>query len=179
MYMKYLIALSIFLGLSVLCSAQTGLPSDPETNKISWQETIPLDSITRDEMFDRCKRWLAHYYKIESFSIDSKVSYTIAAAPDFSISLTYDFKYKSKNDINYTITLNQKEGKYRVTITDFKFYKVSSGKNTQIPLEQAYAKMTSQNKGETTTQVKAEIEKVLEDLKVFMVKGYVKTQDDW
>jgi hypothetical protein len=27
--------------------------------------------------------------------------------------------------------------------------------------------------------VKAEIETVLQDLKTFMVKGYVKTQDDW
>lgn len=177
--MKYLIALSLFFGITVLCSAQSGLPSDPETNKIAWQETIPLDSISRDEMFDRCKRWLAHYYKIESFSIDSKVSYTVATTADFKISLTYDFKYKSQNNINYTITLNQKEGKYRVTITDFKFYKVSSGANSQLPLEQAYAKMTSQNKGETTAQVNAEIDKVLADLKIFMVKGYVKTQDDW
>ena len=39
--------------------------------------------------------------------------------------------------------------------------------------------MTGQNKGETTAQVKTEIDKVLADLKIFMVKGYVKTQDDW
>lgn len=177
--MKYLVALSLFFSLTLLSNAQSGLPIDPLTNKITWQETIPLDSITRDEMFDRCKRWLAHYYKIESFTVDSKVSYTVATNADFTIKLTYDFKYKSENNISYTITLNQKEGKYRVTITDFMFYKVSSGVKTKIPLEQAYAKMTSQNKTETTTQVKTEIDKVLVDLKIFMVKGYVKTQDDW
>lgn len=177
--MKYLVALSLFFSLNLLSNAQSGLPIDPLTNKVSWQETIPLDSITRDDMFDRCKRWLAHYYKIETFTIDSKVSYTVATNADFNINLTYDFKYKSANNISYTITLNQKEGKYRVTITDFYFYKVSSGVKTKIPLEQAYAKMTSQNKGETTAQVKTEIDKVLADLKIFMVKGYVKTQDDW
>ena len=177
--MKYIIALSFFISLNLLSNEQSGLPIDPLTNKITWQETIPLDSITRDEMFDRCKRWLAHYYKIETFTVDSKVSYTVATNADFTIKLTYDFKYKSENNISYTITLNQKEGKYRVTITDFMFYKVSSGVKTKIPLEQAYAKMTSQNKTETTTQVKTEIDKVLADLKIFMVKGYVKTQDDW
>lgn len=177
--MKYLVAISLLFSLNLLSSGQSGLPIDPLTNKITWQETIPLDSITRDEMFDRCKRWLAHYYKIESFTIDSKVSYTVATNADFIINLTYDFKYKSQNKISYVITLNQKEGKYRVTITDFTFYKVSSGVKTQLPLEQAYAKMTSQNKGETTAQVKTEIDKVLADLKIFMVKGYVKTQDDW
>jgi len=177
--MKYLLGLVLIVSLNIITNAQSALPTDATTNKISWQETIPLDSITRDDMFDRCKRWLAHYYKIETFTIDSKVSYTVATNADFIINLTYDFKYKSQNNITYTITLNQKEGKYRVTITDFKFYKVSSGAKTQVPLEQAYAKMTSQNKGETTTQVKAEIDKVLADLKIFMVKGYVKTQDDW
>lgn len=177
--MKYLVALSLFFSLNLLSNAQSGLPIDPLTNKVTWQETIPLDSITRDEMFDRCKRWLAHYYKIESFTVDSKVSYTVATNADFIINLTYDFKYKSQNSISYTITLNQKEGKYRVTITDFTFYKVSAGVKTKLPLEQAYAKMTSQNKTETTAQVKTEIDKVLADLKIFMVKGYVKTQDDW
>jgi hypothetical protein len=177
--MKYLVALSLFFSLNLLSTAQTGLPIDPLTNKIIWQETIPLDSITRDDMFDRCKRWLAHYYKIETFTVDSKVSYTVATNTDFIINLTYDFKYKSQNNISYTITLNQKEGKYRVTITDFYFYKVSSGVKTKVSLEQAYAKMTSQNKTETTAQVKTEIDKVLADLKIFMVKGYVKTQDDW
>lgn len=177
--MKYIIALITMLGFSVILQAQSALPMDATTNKITWQETIPLDSISRDEMFDRCKRWLAHYYKIESFTVDSKVSYTVATNASFNISLTYDFKYKSQNNISYTITLNQKEGKYRVTITDFMFYKVASGAKTQIPLEQAYAKMTSQNKGETTSQVKTEIDKVLADLKLFMVKGYVKTDEDW
>ncbi len=177
--MKYLAGLIVLLCCNSITKAQSTLPMDATTNKISWQETIALDSVTRDDMFDRCKKWLAHYYKIETFTIDSKVSYTVATNADFIINLTYDFKYKSQNNISYVITLNQKEGKYRVTITDFKFYKVSSGAKTQIPLEQAYAKMTSQNKTETTTQVKAEIDKVLADLKLFMVKGYVKTQDDW
>jgi len=177
--MKFIIAMITVLGYSIITQAQSALPMDATTNKITWQETIPLDSITRDEMFDRCKRWLAHYYKIETFTVDSKVSYTVATNANFNISLTYDFKYKSQNNISYTITLNQKEGKYRVTITDFMFYKVASGAKTQIPLEQAYAKMTSQNKGETTSQVKTEIDKVLADLKLFMVKGYVKTDEDW
>ncbi len=177
--MKYLVALTVFFGVTFLSTAQSGMPIDPLTNKITWQETIPLDSISRDDMFDRCKKWLAHYYKIEKFDVDSKVSYTVGTTANFAIALTYDFKYKSQNNISYTITLNQKEGKYRVTITDFKFYKIASGIKSQLTLEQAYAKMTSQNKTETTSQVNTEIDKVLADLKVFMVKGYVKTQDDW
>ncbi len=177
--MRYLIGLVAVMGFSILSQAQSALPIDATTNKVTWQETIPLDSISRDDMFDRCKRWLAHYYKIESFTVDSKVSYTVATNASFNVNLTYDFKYKSQNNVSYTITLNQKEGKYRVTITDFMFYKTASGIKTQIPLEQAYAKMTSQNKGETTTQVKAEIDKVLADLKLFMEKGFVKTEEDW
>jgi len=152
---------------------------DQTTNRITWQETVPLDSITKDEMYERCKRWLAHYYKTTSFDVDNKAIYTVSKTDAFTISLTYDFKYKSQNHVSYTITLNQKDGKYRITITDFKFYNVQSGPKTQIALETAYAKMTGTNKSETSSQVVKEVNTVLTDLKTYMKTGAVKTQDDW
>ena len=177
--MKKIIQILMLVVIGFTANAQSSFPIDPTTNKITWQETVPLDSVTRDEMFDRCKRWLAHYYKSETFNLDSKATYTISKTGDFIINLTYDFKYKSQNNISYTITLNQKEGKYRVTITDFMFYKVAVGAKTKTSLELAYSKMNNQNKSETTSQILKEINTVLADLKTFMEKGVIKTQDDW
>jgi len=178
--MKHFILLLVaFTAFIYTSKAQSPFPIDQTTNKIAWQETIPLDSVTKDEMYERCKRWLAHYYKSSTFDIDNKAIYTVSKTDGFIISLTYDFKYKSQNKISYTITLNQKDGKYRVTLTDFKFYNTQSGAKTQVPLETAYSKMTGQNKSETSSQVLKEVNTVLADLKTFMKTGAVKTQDDW
>lgn len=179
-FVQHVVSLSLLLFGSFALQAQSSLPVDSETQKIAWTETVTIDSLTKEQLYERAKKWMTIYYKSTTFDTDSKESFTVTKTGDFTIALTYDFKYKSQNNISYTITINQKEGKYRYKITDLKFYNVASGAKTQLPLEGAYAKMTTQNKSETTSQVLKEINAVIADLKNFMLKGSVPTtEEDW
>jgi hypothetical protein len=177
---QHVMSVGLFLFGSMTLQAQSSLPIDSETQKITWTETVTIDSLTKDQLYERAKKWMTIYYKSTTFDTDSKESFTLTKTGDFTIALTYDFKYKSQNNISYTITINQKDGKYRYKITDLKFYNISSGAKTQLPLEAAYAKMTTQNKTETTSQVLKEMNAVISDLKNFMLKGSVPTtEEDW
>jgi hypothetical protein len=177
MIMKKIISALVLLITSLGMSAQN-LPTDPETKKITYQETVNMDSLTKAQLYERCKNWMTNYYKSTKFDMDDKIN-KIATSGYFLVTLTYDFKYKSENNVSYSITFNLKEGKYRYTITDFRFYKVSAGPKTIIPAETAYAKMTTVNKKEFVTQVTAEINKLIEDMKIAIKTGKMKDQDDW
>jgi hypothetical protein len=175
--MKKIIPVFIFLVTSLSVFAQT-LPTDPETKKITYQETLAMDSLSKAQLYERCKNWMTNYYKSTKFDADDKIS-KVAMSGYFIVTLSYDFKYKSDYNVSYTITFNLKEGKYRYTITDFAVYKVASGPKTIQPAEAAHAKMATANKKEFVTQVTAEINKIIEDMKVAIKSGKMKDQDDW
>jgi hypothetical protein len=154
-----------------------GLPVDTETKKITYQETIVLDSVSRDEIYQRSKDWIAIFYKTDKYSPDDKANYKVGKDGYFDIQLTYDFKYKSHNTVTYNILIAQKEGKYRVTITDFTIQKV--GEKIVQSLEAVMAKMSGQNKGEATTQINKNVNDVITDLKKFMITGKPENKEDW
>ncbi|HVD97794.1 MAG TPA: DUF4468 domain-containing protein [Cytophagaceae bacterium] len=167
----------LFTGWSNV-SAQ-GLPVDTETKKITYQETVTLDSVSRDDLYQRTKDWIANFYKTDKYSPDDKANYKVGKDGSFEIQLTYDFKYKSQNNVSYSILIGQKEGKYRFTITDFKIYNVKLGEKTAQSLEAAIAKMSGQNKNETVTQVNKNVNDVITDLKKFMTTGKPENKEDW
>jgi len=175
--MRRIISVFLLLAASLGMSAQT-LPTDPETKKITYQETVNMDSLSKAQLYERCKNWMTNYYKSTKFDLDDKVN-KITTSGYFIVTLTYDFKYKSEYNVSYTIAFNLKEGKYRYTITDFAVYKVATGLKTIQPAETAYAKMTTANKKEFVMQVTAEINKLIADMKVAIKSGKMKDQDDW
>jgi hypothetical protein len=179
MKLKNVLVLSVLL-LSVSLGAHAqNLPTDPETKKITFQETVESDTLTKDVLYERSMQWIKNYYKSDRFDMNDVVKSRVMKESYFVIKLTYDYKYKSDNNITYMMTIESKEGKYRYTLTDFRFYNVKSGPKTQLTLEASYAKMNTQNKGETVTQVNKEVSLIIEDLKKFMSTGQIKNQDDW
>ncbi|MFL5729165.1 MAG: DUF4468 domain-containing protein [Cytophagaceae bacterium] len=175
--MKIIVAFCLLITASLSLSAQT-LPTDAETKKITFQETVNMDSLSKSMLYDRCKNWMTNYYKSTKFDLDDKSS-RIGMSGYFLVTLTYDFKYKAEYNVAYNISFNLKDGKYRYTITDFTVYKVATGPKTVQPAETAYAKMTTANKKEFVTQVNAEVSKLIEDMKVAVKSGKMKDQDDW
>ncbi len=165
------------LVFGCLSGIAQGLPIDAETKKVTFQETVTLDSVSRDELYQRTKDWIANFYKTDKYSPDDKANYKVGKEGSFDIQLTYDFKYKSHNTVSYTILVGQKEGKYRFTITDFRILKV--GEKIIQPLEGAMAKMSGQNKTETTTQVNKNINDLITDFKRFMTTGKPENKEDW
>ena len=167
-------------AFTVAVSAHSqNLPIDPETKKVLYQETVEIDSLTKDVLNERAKTWMKNFYKSDKLDMNDVANSRIMKEGYFIIKLTYDYKYKSENNVSYMITIASKEGKYRYSITDFKFYNIKSGPKTVVSLETAYAKMNTQNKGETNTQIPKEVATLVEDLKKFMSTGLVKNKDDW
>ncbi|MDB5273471.1 MAG: hypothetical protein JWO58_1838 [Chitinophagaceae bacterium] len=171
--------LMVFTLTSFVSLQAQNLPIDAETKKVLYQETVEIDSLTKDVLNERAKTWMTHFYKSDKLDMNDVANSRIMKEGYFIIKLTYDYKYKSENNVSYMITIASKEGKYRYSITDFKFYNIKSGPKTMVTLEAAYAKMNTQNKGETNTQIPKEIATLVEDLKKFMSTGLIKNKDDW
>src|SRR5690554_1611730 len=127
-----------FLVFSVFmffdCRAQS-FPTDPETNKIIFQETISLDSLSQATLYQRSKDWMTDYYKSNKFDFDDKENFKTGIEGYFVITMLYDFKYKNNYNVTYNITLAQKEGKYRYSLTDFMIYDVKNGAKTAQGVE--------------------------------------------
>lgn len=170
--------LTLLLFTSTLSIGQT-LSTDPETKKVSFQETVPIDSIEKGDLYERAVEWMTAFYKTNKFDVNDKANLKLANEGYFSVVYTYDFKYKSDNTITYNISINLKDGKYRYTITDFKIYDVKLGPKTAQTMEAYYAKMKTASKGEFTTKFNKEVNSIIEDLKKYMITGKGEDKEDW
>jgi hypothetical protein len=176
---RNLLSLFSLIFFSVSIGYGQGLPTDTETKKVSFQETVPIDSVTKNDLYERAVEWMTAYYKTNKFDVNDKVNLKLANEGNFSVIYTYDFKYKSENTITYNITINLKDGKYRYTITDFKIYDVKLGPKTAQTMEVYYPKMKTGSKGEFTTKFNKEVNNVIEDLKKYMITGKGENKEDW
>jgi hypothetical protein len=172
-----------FLAASLLFTSYVSmgqtLPTDAETKKITYQETVVLDSVPKQEIFDRATEWLTNSMKTNKFDVNDKVNYKLMHEGNFAISYTYDFKYKSNNTVTYNLSLDVKEGKYRFTITDFKIYDDKIGAKSAQTLESYYAKMKTGSKPEFTNKFTTEVNGIIDEMKKFMVTGKGEEKDDW
>jgi hypothetical protein len=176
--MKKIIYLSLFFLFSNSLMAQT-LPTDPVTKKVIFQELVPMESISKDELYDRSITWLTEYYKTNKFDFNDKVNGKTGTEGYFIVSMTYDFKYKSEHNVSYNVLINEKDGKYKYSITDFFIYNVKTGPKSIQAVEAAYLKMTTANKKEFITQLNTEVGLIIEALKATMMSGKVKDKNDW
>jgi hypothetical protein len=176
--MKKLFSLFCTALLFQVVNAQT-LPTDPETKKITYSEAVSLDSLKKDVLFDRSKHWVitkSEDKKPETADLEKgEVTDNIS----FLVKLTYDIKYKKDANVSFTITLNQKDGKYKYKLDNFRIYDVKSGVKTQEPLEAYLAKQRQNSKTELVTQVDKEVKALMEDLKKLMEKGEQEKKEDW
>jgi hypothetical protein len=138
-----------------------------------------MESISKDELYDRSITWLTEYYKTNKFDFNDKVNGKTGTEGYFIVSMTYDFKYKSEHNVSYNVLINEKDGKYKYSITDFLIYNVKTGPKSIQTVEAAYPKMTTANKKEFITQLNTEVGLIIEALKATMMSGKVKDKNDW
>lgn len=176
--LSFLFILSMLFIVPGVSRAQSLTP-DPETNKFQYQETVSIDSLSKDDLYERAKEWMTNYFKTNKFDVNDKANYTLGHEGNFQVSYTYDFKYKSENTVLFTLTLNEKDGKYRYTISDFKIYDNKTGPKTAQPLEVYYPKMKTNTKKEFTANFTQEVNKLIENLKAGMAAAKQEDKEDW
>ena len=171
-----------FLFCCLICSFTTQaqvLPIDSTTRKVTFQEMVSLDSLSKDTLYTRASEWMANYYKTSKFDINDMAGGKLGIEGYFVVSLTYDFKYKSENNVAYDILIIQKDGKYKYSLTNLCIYSVKTSPKSAQPLETASAKMRTQNKKEFVSQLNSQVKTITEDLKETMTTGKIKKVDAW
>ena len=171
--------LLFLLALLPAVSFAQSFPTDPETKKFTFQETVNVDTLSKDLIYERSKEWMGKFYNSTSLDFDNKETGKISKEGTFNVLITYDFKYKTDYVLTYNISIYQKPGKYKYTITDFMIYDSKNGAKTAQSLEAFYAKMRSQNKADFVNKVNAEVNKTIENLKSYMITGQKKNDEDW
>ncbi len=114
--------LILLLILSTTAFAQQeeklNLPIDPETQKIKFQEVVHEQG-TKQELFNRCVYWLYKYYKDPDRVLSIRDPHTGKIAGQHRFRVYYWDKDSTRHiggTIDYTFTIEFRDGRYRYTI---------------------------------------------------------------
>lgn len=102
---------------------QSKLPIDDETRLITWKKVVELPSTSKTELYNRAWAWANNYYKNPGDVIREKdsVAGKLVCKARFKIKNQPDKKTQIQTDagdVQYTLTLDFKEGKYRYTFSN-------------------------------------------------------------
>ncbi|WMJ73812.1 DUF4468 domain-containing protein [Cytophagaceae bacterium ABcell3] len=178
MHLKYIgiFALLLFTGKSLI--AQT-FPTDPDNQKITYQETVEIEGQDQNEIFEKTRKWLEVYFSNKEKVKEDKEKSEVSRKGSFEVIITYDYRYKHKHTVLFNMSIAQKDGKYRYTLTDFSIYDNKNDEKSAVPLETFYQKQRHQNKTELYKNFNKEMTSLLEALQQAVESGEIKDEDDW
>lgn len=119
--MKFLSILFLVIALpSISNSQKLILPIDSSTKAISYNEVVPLQGITKDQLYVRAREWFAQTFKSAQavIQMDDKEAGKIIGKGSAKGSFYYLLTLFSFS-LNYTVSITLKDGRYRYEITDF------------------------------------------------------------
>jgi hypothetical protein len=97
------------------------MPMDTTTKLITYTEVVQMPEVQAAELFKRAKKWVYIFYKNPSTVIQTMDSVNYVFEGRHTINMIKTLKDGTKlptNYMNYNITLNFKDGKYRYKITN-------------------------------------------------------------
>jgi len=168
----------VYLGFLICISAQQ-LPVDQETQRITYKGVVEVGNLEAALIFERAMEFInsksQHKWLVRDLDMRK-----LSKPMEIQAITTYDFKYKNVNIITFVILIEVKDGKYRYTLNEFETYKQKSGPNNSDKLESVIEKLNTTNRKEMVSQINDEINKLLQDLKEYVIKGKSKSNsDDW
>ena len=101
---------------------QRELQTDPSTGKVFFEEVVPTDSLSKDELYNRAREWFVrNFNSAESvLQMDDRIAGKLAgrAWQDIEIeSLQALWYFKLK----FLIIIHLKDGRYKLTLTDIEY----------------------------------------------------------
>lgn len=157
--------------LAVICSisAFSQMPIDTVSNKYQYREVVTVNGVTKDQLFDKARQWFVSNYKdaSEVLQVQDKESGTLVGKGLFTVNFQ-----GGQRKVFHTVSIDCKDGKYRVTITDFmlKFSSVYTEKQFELLTKSDFWGL---HKLYTATDAK-----VIESLKSIAVSMQSKS-DEW
>lgn len=120
--MKSKILCSILILLSHCASAQEFLfPVDEKTKKITYQGIVEVDSISKNEIYDRIIDWVKMYYKTDIDIIDfvNKDAGKLFLTPTTKLYASRNGRTYYVGYWKYIINITVHDFKYEYSISDF------------------------------------------------------------
>ena len=181
MKLKSIVA-TIALAIVGLQAMAQDLPIDAETQKISFSEVVTVDGVSKDELFKRAAEWSKKYVKVLDNKADGKYTSKAIIKSKYPAPMK---GYFHEGELNGTVSIACKEGKYRYEITDLTHTSTrgNGGKlENKIPECGKYT-LTLEGWAAIRNQAKTEFPKVVESLKAAMTKAAPvatgKSKEDW
>lgn len=144
----YKLVAIIFISLTINGFAQNvDFPRD-QTGKYSFTDIVDLNGMSKDQLFENGEKFMKNikvlHSKTKNFKAD-KVNYQIFDRGSFYVYRIGSVKKGIAGAVEYDITLDLKDDKYRYTITGFQFneyqknrygkYEPIKGKYTPLEME--------------------------------------------
>jgi hypothetical protein len=157
------------------------MPMDEDTKIVTYKGVVELSGVTRSELYKRAYNFFKSYYAkytANTITVNDSVNGRLEAKAQFPTYKTLKNGVKTSADlVQYTFTIDVKDGKYRYTIT-----KINIKAASYKPIE-TYFSDTDPNKEEhwsTLTQADDNFNKMVGDMREGMEKPSNKVKkDDW
>lgn len=123
--MKFLLTTFMLLTSYIATFAQKetpNLPVDSTTNKITYSEVVTVDSSNnKQELYSRAREWFAKVYNSAQnvIQMDDKESGKIVGKALMTVYFKWLGASREGGYINYTLSVQLKNGRYKYEITDF------------------------------------------------------------
>lgn len=124
------------------------LPIDSVSGKITYKEVVFVDSLSnKQELFSRAREWFAKAYKSSTSVIQMEDKENGKIVGKALIPIFYKYMgMQPGGNINYTISIYVKDGRYKYEITDFYHTGINIG-NYPIPDGGACERLITEKKG--------------------------------
>jgi hypothetical protein len=129
---------------------------------------VPIDSISKDNLYSRSLEWITLNYKSakDVIQLSNKEDGKIICKGTFPVSL-----YLKEGWIEHTLTLDFKDNKFRYTYSSFSYYSSGSGR---VSFD---GTMMGKKNAISTTEDK--IQKSIENLTQYLKSKTIKSGDGW
>ncbi|MBS1686931.1 MAG: DUF4468 domain-containing protein [Bacteroidetes bacterium] len=162
---------------TVAKDAPDNLPRNAE-NKIEFEEVIPIDGVSKDQLFQRAKNWMVNYYKSDQLAVNNPTDGQLIRQASFLKTYQKPNGTKETDTHWYNISISVKDGKYKYSITDI----VMDDGKEKMALETGYDMLAKSNnlqyKRYVDEQIYSGVSDILKNLKTAMASE-IKSKSDW
>ncbi len=176
MKLKRLILPLVIILFSYVSNAQL-IMIDGETGDYKYEDVVTADGISKAQILERANKWTKEYYEFNSpIETDSM---------GFAEMVKFEFKWKFIQkyipiELFYDITIKAKDNRYKYTISNFKTGKTVNGNIDAYPLKTYIERFPTKYQINIEEPIDAEITKVLESLKFYILNQKLQNiKDDW
>jgi uncharacterized protein YodC (DUF2158 family) len=133
--------------------------------KVYYQEIVPVDGATKDELYNRAKKAVVTMYKSakDVIQLDDKESGSLIAKGNFSAKWQQGFGVSQEVFVPHTLSITVKDGKAKIELSDFgiKYFYQGTVEKTM----EDFCSVQKNNRTKFLNQISPTIQGIIDDVK--------------